>query len=67
MRKYAEMKNGKIHSIFPPENYKGPDHTPEQIRELFAPNVMMIEITGMSPMPQIGWRFDSGEFKKEEG
>ena len=67
MRKYAEMKNGKIHSIFPPENYKGLDHNPEQIRELFAPNVMMIEITGISPMPQIGWRFDREKKKKEEG
>ena len=32
MRRYAEMKYGKIHSIFPAENYKSEDFTPEQVK-----------------------------------
>lgn len=66
MRKYAEMKNGRIHSIFPPENYRGPDFSPEQIRELFAPHVMMVEVTGMVPEPKRGWVYSGGIFKESE-
>lgn len=66
MRRYAEMKYGKIHSVFPDESYHGPDFTPEQIRNLFAPDVMMVEITNLNPMPRIGWRYEAGEFKEEQ-
>lgn len=65
MRKYAEMKYGKIHSIFPDDSYTGQDFTPEQIRSLFAPDVMMVEITNMSPQPKVGWKYEGGEFKED--
>lgn len=65
MRKYAEMKYGKIHSIFPEDSYRGPDFTPEQVRNLFAPDVMMVEVTAMSPPPQVGWKYEAGRFKEE--
>lgn len=64
MRKYAEMKYGKIHSIFPEDNYQGADFTPEQVRNLFAPDVMMVEITNINPMPQVGWKYEDGIFKE---
>lgn len=64
MRKYAEMKYGKIHSIFPDDDYQGPDFTLEQIRNLFAPDVMAIEITNQNPVPQVGWKYEDGEFRE---
>lgn len=59
------MKYGKIHSIFPDADYPGPDFTPEQIRNLFAPDVMMVEVTTLNPMPQVGWRYEAGKFREE--
>ena len=67
MRKYAEMMYGKVHSIFPAEDYIGPDFSPEQVRQLFAPDVMMVEITDLNPLPLIGWKYEGGVFKEAEG
>lgn len=64
MRRYAEMKYGKIHSIFPAENYKSEDFTPEQVRNLFSPDTMMMEITNISPLPKVGWIYEDGVFKE---
>lgn len=66
MRKYAEMKYGKIHSIFPDDSYQGPDFTPEQIRNLFATDVMAVEITDKDPFPQVGWKYENGEFREDQ-
>ena len=64
MRKYAEMKYGKIHSIFPTESYKGESFTPEQVRNMFSPDTMMVEITNISPLPKVGWVYENGVFKE---
>ena len=47
MKIFAIIYNDKVHSL-----YQG-DKRPK-----FAPNITLVEITGMVPQPEVGWSYD---------
>lgn len=51
MKVFAQVQDDRLHWRFEQEEQ------PE-----FAPDLIVIEITGASPMPQEGWRFDGSQF-----
>jgi hypothetical protein len=51
MKVFAQVQDDRLHWKFEQEEQ------PE-----FAPDLVIIEITGVSPMPQEGWGFDGTEF-----
>lgn len=51
LKRFAQIQNGKVHWVFEAET------CPE-----FAPYIVIVDITGMIPAPQEGWRYEQGQF-----
>lgn len=67
MRKFARVDGDVVMEIFPTADYPT-DLIPADgdIRPLFHPDIVWIEITSESPSPEAGWSYSGGRFSKPE-
>lgn len=62
MKIYARIDNGIVVEIIPPMTW--PDGREIQIEDRFTEGVVksMVEISGVAPVPNVGWRYSDGVF-----
>lgn len=55
MKTYARINGGVVAELF---------DTDGDIREMFHPDLIWVDVTDISPMPQEGWTLSDGSFNK---
>lgn len=55
MKRFAQIEGNRVHWVFESEE-----------RPEFAPNIILVEVTGLSPTPQEGWSYnpETGKFSE---
>lgn len=66
MKIYAFIQNGEVVEIIPPA--VGPDDKEIDISDRFAADFvsMMVNITNVTPKPDLHWKYSGGEFTPPE-
>lgn len=65
MRIFARIDGGLVIEKFPTEDFPTVDLPPDgDIRPMWHPDIVWVEVTGMSPLPEPGWSYSDGEFSE---